>query len=290
MQEKKSLQKVDGLPNAVQLTSLLEEETKRQNVLDSFINTNLKEDIDYGIIPGTGTKPTLLKPGAEKVLSLFNLRAEWGKDTDTLEMINIPGAVAFECKLVNRSNGEIVGEGRGVAIPNEKKSWNANTQVKICEKRALVDAVLSTFALSSRYTQDIEDMTPDTTNGSKTPYNSKSGQPVASYVKDPDKPASEPQKYKIKKQLEELKNDEEWLKKQINEGIDTLKMGKASKVIEQLQAIIDTRSKKTAQQEPQSDIPIVCSCCNEAVSPADYVDEKSMCKKCVEGIDKTFGK
>ena len=27
---------------------------------------------DYGVIPGTGTKPTLLKPGAEKILRLFN--------------------------------------------------------------------------------------------------------------------------------------------------------------------------------------------------------------------------
>ena len=29
-------------------------------------------DHDYGVIPGTGTKPTLLKPGAEKILRLFN--------------------------------------------------------------------------------------------------------------------------------------------------------------------------------------------------------------------------
>ena len=28
---------------------------------------------DYGVIPGTGSKPTLLKPGAEKLCVLFKL-------------------------------------------------------------------------------------------------------------------------------------------------------------------------------------------------------------------------
>lgn len=43
--------------------------------LDDALRANMKavlrEDVDYGVIPGTGTKPTLLKPGAEKLLQWF---------------------------------------------------------------------------------------------------------------------------------------------------------------------------------------------------------------------------
>jgi hypothetical protein len=152
-----------GLPNAEQLKNMLDGETKRQTVLDGFIKDNLRKDEDFGVIPGT-TKPTLYKAGAEKVLSLFNLRAEWSKDTDTLEMLKLDGTVAFKCLLINRATNLLVGEGRGVALPKEKSSWTANTQVKICEKRALVDAVLVTFGLSSRYTQDMEDHPKRTVN------------------------------------------------------------------------------------------------------------------------------
>lgn len=147
-----------SLPNAELMKRMLAEETKRQQVLDTFIKKHLRDGVDYGAsFPGS-TKPSLLKAGAEKVIGLFNLRAQFKKDEETLSMINIPGTVAFKCELVNRASNEIVGEGRGVAHPKEKTSWNANTQVKICEKRAMVDAVLQTFGLSSRYTQDGEDL------------------------------------------------------------------------------------------------------------------------------------
>lgn len=146
-----------GMPNSVQLGAMLGEETKRQKVLDKFIQKNLKLNVDYGVIPGT-QKPTLYKAGAEKVIGLFNIRAEFARDLDTIEMLVLPGVVAFKCSLINRQTGEVVGEGRGVATPKEKLTWTPNTQVKICEKRAMVDAVLQTFGLSSRYTQDVEDL------------------------------------------------------------------------------------------------------------------------------------
>ena len=33
----------------------------------------MTKDTDYGVVPGTGTKPTLLKPGAEKLPTFFGL-------------------------------------------------------------------------------------------------------------------------------------------------------------------------------------------------------------------------
>lgn len=44
----------------------------RFNTLVEFVQTVMRQDVDYGIIPGT-PKPTLLKAGAEKLTTLFGL-------------------------------------------------------------------------------------------------------------------------------------------------------------------------------------------------------------------------
>ncbi|RYG47370.1 hypothetical protein EON79_07550 [bacterium] len=42
-----------------------------------FIQQALQDKVDYGIIPGTGDKKNLLKPGAERLCAGFGLRAEY---------------------------------------------------------------------------------------------------------------------------------------------------------------------------------------------------------------------
>ena len=46
----------------------------RHNLLVQATKEVLTENLDYGVVPGTGDKPTLLKPGAEKLCFLFGLR------------------------------------------------------------------------------------------------------------------------------------------------------------------------------------------------------------------------
>jgi hypothetical protein len=46
---------------------------ERRNVLVAFTQKLMVAKVDYGVIPGTGNKPTLLKPGAEKLCSVFGL-------------------------------------------------------------------------------------------------------------------------------------------------------------------------------------------------------------------------
>jgi hypothetical protein len=43
---------------------------------DEFMRRVMRKDLDYGVIPGTGTKPTLLKPGAERLLSAYGLHPQ----------------------------------------------------------------------------------------------------------------------------------------------------------------------------------------------------------------------
>lgn len=46
---------------------------KRVELIHRVQREVMKPGIDYGLIPGCGTKPTLLKPGAEKLIVLFTL-------------------------------------------------------------------------------------------------------------------------------------------------------------------------------------------------------------------------
>ena len=45
---------------------------ERFKALTNFTRSIMREDIDYGTVPGT-SKPTLLKPGAEKLTTFFGL-------------------------------------------------------------------------------------------------------------------------------------------------------------------------------------------------------------------------
>jgi hypothetical protein len=49
---------------------------ERYQALSKFVHQHMTKGTDYGVIPGTNTKPTLLKPGAEKLCRLFGLATD----------------------------------------------------------------------------------------------------------------------------------------------------------------------------------------------------------------------
>lgn len=117
------------------------------------------QGVDFGtiMVKGKATKPTLFKPGAEKVCALYGWTARFARDQPTYEMFGSPpGLVCYVCRLIDAS-GQIVGEGRGAAKLGDGTDHSANQVVKKAQKRAKVDAVLSAAQLSEKFTQDLED-------------------------------------------------------------------------------------------------------------------------------------
>ncbi len=53
---------------------------ERKHQINQFVGGVLKEGEDYGTIPGAGTKKVLLKPGAEKLCSIFGLSVTYAED------------------------------------------------------------------------------------------------------------------------------------------------------------------------------------------------------------------
>lgn len=140
-----------------------EEVTRRTRMLQEYVRDHMAEGEDYGIIPG-GNKPTLFKPGAEKLNAVFGL-SPLVEVTSRLEDWD-SGFVAYEVKvaLLNKRTERVEAEGIGSCNSRERRYKNqdaagiANTVLKMAKKRALVDATLSATRASGMFTQDLEDI------------------------------------------------------------------------------------------------------------------------------------
>jgi len=125
------------------------------------IQKTLHQGHDFGIIPGTD-KPTLLKPGAEKILMMMGLRSEFEIVDSTRDFEKGFFQYQVQCKLFK---GDIlITEGLGACNTRERKYLKMdpytmdNTVLKMAKKRALVDAALLVASLSDVFTQDLEDI------------------------------------------------------------------------------------------------------------------------------------
>ncbi len=152
------------------------EVTQQAGIVMEAMKTAMVNNMHYGVIPGCGSKPTLLKPGAEKLCLLFGFASQLKVERDDLP--NGHREYGVTCTLINRNTGEVIGEGVGCCssmeskyryrnewvnkvktkVENENVADQFNTLLKMAKKRALVDAVLTATAASDVFTQDLEDM------------------------------------------------------------------------------------------------------------------------------------
>ena len=125
------------------------------------IQQTLRQNHDYGVVPGTD-KPTLLKPGAEKILMMMGLQSEFEIVDSTRDFENGFFQYQVRCKL--HKGDMLITEGLGSCNTKERKYLKQdpfsidNTILKMAKKRALVDATLLVASLSDVFTQDLEDM------------------------------------------------------------------------------------------------------------------------------------
>ncbi len=157
----------------------------------------MKPGVHYGTIPGTGDKPTLLKPGSEKLLSTFRIAVKpITEDLSTEDEIRY----RVTCEGRHQTTGILLGAGVGECSSSEEKykwrravvdaEWDetdpdrrrikwgkkrngqayqvkqvrsnpsdqANTVLKMAKKRAEADLCLTALAASDIFAQDLEDL------------------------------------------------------------------------------------------------------------------------------------
>ena len=92
------------------------------NEFQNIVHQHLVEGKDWGTIPGT-KKPTLLKPGAEKITKLMGL-------ADTYDIMDVVETwdrkeplfrYRFRCKLTDLRSGKLITEGYGECNSLEEK-------------------------------------------------------------------------------------------------------------------------------------------------------------------------
>lgn len=151
---------------------------RQRELLKEFIGSQLREGIDndYAVIPGTN-KRSLLKPGAEKLARLFGLgvrvsmvdkeidrHANFAMFTYKAEiyLLKNPSVVIADCEASCNSQEKKYKE-RTVYVKGAKTKEETpifdilNTLQKMCQKRAVVGAVILAVGGSDFFSQDIDD-------------------------------------------------------------------------------------------------------------------------------------
>lgn len=136
---------------------------ERVSWVRQFVKECFVEGEDYQQVQGFG-KPTLLKPGAQKLMAAFGL----GSVIKSHERFLQDNTLMYEVQVtvINKDTGQVEAEGVGSCNSGERRYRNqtisdvANTVLKMAKKRALVDAVIDATGVSVIFTQDIEDMAP----------------------------------------------------------------------------------------------------------------------------------
>jgi len=164
------------------------------DALKANMRAVLQEGTDFGVIPGTGNKPALFKPGAEKLLQWFG----FGHAMEKTEAERYPDGsrlgVTYRCTVTKDLPGgrvAVVGMCEGYAGYDEDRFYTSaeaaeakeramaeryhrnvnkakfaeyrapwNSVIKMCQKRAMVGAALQATSASSLFTQDVEDDAP----------------------------------------------------------------------------------------------------------------------------------
>lgn len=151
-------------------------------LIQAVNNAVMEEGKHYGVVPGA-KKPSLFKPGAEKLALTFRLDPQY-EITDKAMVHPDPdvkddkGFVMYEirCTLYSIVTGVRIGSGAGACNSKENKYRTVpamnlqNTILKMAKKRALVDATLTATAASDVFTQDLEDMHHAAVASGETPF------------------------------------------------------------------------------------------------------------------------
>ena len=107
------------------------------NLIQHIMKEVMKVDEHYGVIPGTGTKPTLLKAGAEKLCLTFRLDPQY-EITEKQEGVHL--TVMSKCTLFHIPTGQRYGSGMGSCSSKESKYAYRKSSRKCpeCSKETII--------------------------------------------------------------------------------------------------------------------------------------------------------
>ena len=102
------------------------------DLIQDVMKIVMKDHEHYGVIPGCGDKPALLKPGAEKLNLTFRMAPD--PETEIIDMGNGHREYRVKCILRSIETGHLLGAGVGSASTMETKWRYRNAEPEITAK------------------------------------------------------------------------------------------------------------------------------------------------------------
>jgi len=130
-------------PEAFMPALSTQQAVERYNSVVEFVRTVMREGVDYGRIPGTD-KPTLLKPGAEKLCTLFGLSNRFQliqsvEDWTGSEHNGEPFFYyLYRCQLSRGNLGIAEGDGSCNSFEQKYRFRDAQRKCPMCEQPAII--------------------------------------------------------------------------------------------------------------------------------------------------------
>ena len=146
---------------AEQFRAGLDRRKANRRALMEWVRDALVEGVDYGRIPTKRgpSKPSLWKPGAEKICGMLGVTVHYPTLHD-YEQVALHGVqlvhVILRCEI-KEAGGRVIADGVG-ARSLKQDAGDINKALKMAEKSAHIDATLRMAGLSEVFTQDLEDM------------------------------------------------------------------------------------------------------------------------------------
>lgn len=119
VQSQDSLAHLDG-GNIHDMAVRLSEMKQKLDLVQKFFKDIMVKDVDYGVIPGT-QKPSLYKPGAEKLCELYNFAIIIAEKDEEKDLKTGYYRSKLVIRLMHRGTGTLIAEGTGEANVYESK-------------------------------------------------------------------------------------------------------------------------------------------------------------------------
>lgn len=163
-------------PNLPITEQSVESAKKKRALLKQFISSELREGIDFWKAPGS-KQESLLKPGAEKLATLFNLTHKAELVEKVFDRDGNFALFIYRSSIFHGPSGMLLAQMEGACNSQEKKYARRNiyengrkvneeetpvcdvlnTLIKMAQKRSYVGGVIQATGASDFYTQDIDD-------------------------------------------------------------------------------------------------------------------------------------
>lgn len=167
----------------------LKEMAEQRAFFKAFVRDQLHERVDFGTLPGT-EKPSLWKPGAEKIANIFQLGSRIVNSERILEIDKNFAMFSYTIEMFHIPTGRAIAQCEGVTNSQEKKwkerqeyEWIGepgkkrkiakgpptptpvadvlNTLAKMAQKRAYVGAVIIATKASDFFNHDLSEEEED---------------------------------------------------------------------------------------------------------------------------------